>query len=140
MARAELKKVRTLDLSQATENNDLDPCLFPELTGVKGLYLAPGKLDDITPLKTMTQIESLRIAATNVKDLVPARRAREARQARSRPYARHQPRPALRLESADRAPDRRDRSDGLTPLAGLAKLEMLQMKRTRITDLSPSKA
>jgi internalin A len=65
--RAELSKVRTLDLSQAAQNDALDPCLFPAFTGVKGLYLAPGKLDDLTPLKTLTQIESLRISMTQVR-------------------------------------------------------------------------
>src|SRR5689334_17149989 len=69
--RAELKKVKTLNLSQASTNNELDPCIFPEFTGVKGLYLAPGKLDDISPLKTLTQIESLRLSATAIKDLTP---------------------------------------------------------------------
>src|SRR5262249_42249087 len=55
--RADLKKVKTLNLAQATTNNELDPCIFPEFTGVKGLYLAPGKLDDLSPLKGLTQIE-----------------------------------------------------------------------------------
>jgi len=71
IARAELKKVKTLDLSQAPKNDDLDPCLFPYFTGLKGLYLAPGELDDISALKAATSLESLRVSATRVTDLSP---------------------------------------------------------------------
>src|SRR5262245_25825706 len=34
IARAELAKVKTLDVIQAPTNDELDPCIFPELTGL----------------------------------------------------------------------------------------------------------
>src|SRR5690349_24303973 len=71
VARAELKKVKTVDLSQQTKNDELDPCIFMYLTGLKGLYLAPGDLDDLSPIKGATQLNSLRVAATKISDLSP---------------------------------------------------------------------
>ena len=75
IARAELKKVKTLDLSQAPKNDDLESCaFFPTSPVSKASYLAPGELDDISPLKSATSLESLRVSATRVTD---SRRSRD---------------------------------------------------------------
>lgn len=116
IARGELGKVRTLDLSQAKRNDELDHCVFPLFTGVKGLYLAPGKLDDLSPIKTLTQIESLRISITQVKDLAPL----------------------AGLAKLDRRPDlgRTPVSD-LRPLGACASLTELQIDETEVSNLAP---
>src|SRR6266542_6664094 len=51
LARAELRKVKTLDLSQQARADELDPCVFSQLTGLKGLYLPASDIDDLSPLR-----------------------------------------------------------------------------------------
>ena len=82
IARADLKKVKTLDLSQAPSNDALDPCIFMHLTGLKGLYLAPGDLDDLSPIKGATNLNSLRVSATPM--VSPLKRSTEQLQRRWR--------------------------------------------------------
>ncbi|MDI3285879.1 leucine-rich repeat domain-containing protein [Polyangium sp. 15x6] len=138
LTRADLGKVKTLKLTEA-KLEELDPCIFPLFTSVKGVYLPPGKIEDLSPLKTLTTIESLRIAATQVKDLTPlAGLAKLDRLDIGRtPVKDLTPLSGL-TNLTELQIDETEVTD-LTPLSKLKKLEMLQMKRTRITDLSPLK-
>ncbi|MBK9266910.1 MAG: leucine-rich repeat domain-containing protein [Polyangiaceae bacterium] len=138
LTKADLAKVKTLKLTEA-KLNELDPCIFPLFTSVKGMYLPPGKIDDLTPLKTLTTIESLRVAATNIKDLTPlAGLAKLDRLDIGRtPVKDLTPLSGL-TNLTELQIDETEVTD-LTPISKLKKLEMLQMKRTRISDLSPLK-
>jgi len=139
ITKTELAKVKTLDLSQAKSNDQLDPCLYPHFTGLKGLYLARGKLDDLKPLEKLTQLESLRIAATRVTDLAPlAGMTKLDRLDLGRaPVTSLKPLAGL-VNLTNLMLDRTEVSD-LTPLANMKKLKVLNLKSTRVSDLSPLK-
>src|SRR5437868_3530111 len=139
IAPAELKKIRTLDLSQQTKDDELDPCLFPHLVGLKGLYLAPGELDDLSLLKGATKLESLRVSATKVSDLSPLAGLHNLdRLDLGRTPVRDLSPLAGLVNLTDLQIDDTEISD-LSPLARLDKLEVLNIKRTRVSDVSPLK-
>jgi len=138
LTKADLGKVRTLKLQEA-KIDELDPCLFPLFTSVKGLYLPPGKIDDLSPLKTLTTIESLRVAATKITDLTPiSGLAKLDRLDIGRTGVKDLTPIANLTNMTELQIDETEVTD-LTPLSKLTKLEMLQMKRTRVSDLSPLK-
>ncbi|AGP39922.1 hypothetical protein SCE1572_38770 [Sorangium cellulosum So0157-2] len=135
--RADLKNIKTMNLSDAQGLDELDPCLFPELTGVKGLYLPPGKIDDLRPIKGLLRLESLRVSATLVKDLSPlAGLVKLDRLDIGRTPVEDLTPLAGLTNLTELQIDETEVTD-LRPLAGLKKLEMLQMKRTRVSDVSP---
>jgi internalin A len=139
IARAELKKVKTLDLSQQAKNDELDPCIFAYLTNLKGLYLAPGELDDLTPLRVATNLESLRVSATKVSDLGPLSDLRKLDRLDLGRTAVRDLKPLAGLVNLTELQiDDTDVSD-LSPLAHLDKLEVLLIKRTRVSDVSALK-
>lgn len=138
LTKADLGKVKTLKLTEA-KLDELDPCIFPMFTSVKGLYLPPGKIEDLTPLKTLTTLESLRAAATNIKDLTPlAGLAKLDRLDIGRTPVKDLTPLSTLTNLTELQIDETEVTD-LAPLTKLKKLEMLQMKRTRISDLSPLK-
>lgn len=134
---AELKKLRSLDLSQAKSNDALDPCLFSEATELRGLYLAPGKLDDLTPLGGLTKLESLRVSITNVKDLTPLAGLKKLDRLDlgRTPVSDLSPLAGL-TGLTELLLDDTEVSD-VTPLAALKNLEVLSLKNTRVKDVSP---
>ena len=136
LTKADLGKVKTLKLTEA-KLDELDPCIFPLFTSVKGLYLPPGKIEDLTPLKTLTTLESLVAAVTHIKDLTPlSGLAKLDRLDIGRtPVKDLTPLSGL-TNLTELQIDETEVTD-LTPISKLKKLEMLQMKRTRISDLSP---
>jgi internalin A len=137
ITRAELKKVRTLDLSQAPRNDDLDPCIFPYLTGLKGLYFAPGDLDDISNIKGASSLESLRVSATKVSDVTPLSGLTKLDRLDLGRTPLRDLRPLSTLVNLTELElDDTEVSD-LAPLAHLTKLEKLLIKRTRVSDASP---
>jgi internalin A len=115
IARADLHKIKTLDLAQAKSDDALDPCMYGEFTGVKGLYLAAGTLEDVTPLKGLTLLESLRLASTAIKDLSPL----------------------VGLGKMDRLDLSHTPVEDITPLASMVNLTELQLDDTLVADLSP---
>lgn len=138
LTRADLGKVKTLKLTEL-KIDELDPCLFPLFTAVKGLYLPPGKIEDLSPLKTLTTIESIRVAATQIKDLTPlSGLAKLDRLDIGRTPVKDLTPLASLANLTELQIDETEVTD-LSPLSKLKKLEMIQMKRTRIADLSPLK-
>jgi internalin A len=139
IARAELKRVKTLDLSQETRDDELDPCVFPHLTGLKGLYLAPGELDDLSLLKGATNLESLRVSATKVSDLAPLSDLRKLDRLDIGRTAVRDLKPLAGLVNLTELQIDDTEVSDVSPLAGLEKLEVLLLKRTRVSDISPLK-
>ncbi len=135
--RSELSKVKTLDISQAPSDDELDPCIFPAFTGVKGLYLAPGKLDDLTPLKTLTQLESLRASVIMVKDLTPLSGLTKLDRLDLGRTPVSDLRPLQTLVNLTELQLDDTEVTDISPLAKLTKLEVLSLKRTRVADVSP---
>jgi internalin A len=138
LTKADLGKVKTLKLTEA-KLDELDPCIFPLFTSVKGLYLPPGKIEDLSPLKTLTTIESLRAAATAIKDLTPLAGLAKLDRLDIGRTAVKDLTPLSGLTSLTELQIDETEVTDLTPISKLKKLEMLQMKRTRISDLSPLK-
>jgi internalin A len=138
LTRADLGKAKTLNLTEA-KLDELDPCIFPLFTSVKGLYLPPGKIEDLSPLKTLTTLESLRLAATQVKDLSPLSGLSKLDRLDigRTPVKDLKPLEGL-VNITELQIDETEVTD-LSPLSKLTKLEMIQMKRTRVADLSPLK-
>ena len=47
---ADLRKVRSVDLTRSPEEiESLDPCVFPQLTSLRHLYIGKGSITDLTP-------------------------------------------------------------------------------------------
>src|SRR5690606_31494843 len=68
--KSELRTIRSVNIAKAGAQVDyLDPCIFPHLTGVKDLFLGPGKLSDISLLKHMRGLMSLRASMNRVEDI-----------------------------------------------------------------------
>jgi internalin A len=136
VARAELKKVKTLDLSQQTASDELDPCIFPYLTGLKGLYLPPGDLDDLSAIKGATSLESLRVSATKVSDLAPLSGLHKLDRLDLGRTPVRDLAPLGTLENLTELQIDDTEVSDLSPLAKLTKLEVLLIKRTRVSDVS----
>jgi internalin A len=113
---SELRKVRSINLAKDAANkvDYLDPCIFPHLTNVKDLFLAPGKLSDISLLAKLTNLESVRLSMNQVSDLTPLEG----------------------LSKLDRLDLGHTQVTDVTPLAKLTTLTELQLDNTRITDVS----
>ncbi|HET9958862.1 MAG TPA: leucine-rich repeat domain-containing protein [Polyangiaceae bacterium] len=111
---ADLRRLRSLNLSQV-KLSDLDVCLFTNLRGLKELFLGPGDFDDLSPIATSTQLESLRASINQVKDLKPLEK----------------------MSNLDRLDLGRTQVSDLKPLASLKKLSELQLDGTNVEDLTP---
>lgn len=136
LSAADLKAVRSVNLSTG-KVNDLDPCVFPLLTGMKDLFLGAGDLDDLTPLSTLAQLESLRASLNKVSDLTPiARLVKLDRLDIGRTAVTDLKPIATLVNLTELSIDGTEVSD-LSPLASMTKLEKLSMKKTQVKDLSP---
>lgn len=111
---ADLGKVRSVNLAEA-KVDELDPCIFPKLTGMKDLFLGPGELDDLSPLSSLVQMMTLRAAINQVSDL----------------------KPLSKLVKMDRLDLARTAIIDLTPLEGMVNLTELQLDNTNVRDLTP---
>ncbi len=114
ITKAELAKVKSLNLAKGEPVDYLDPCIFPHLTGVKDLFLGPGKLSDISPLSKLTRLESLRATANLVSDITPLA-------------------PLKQLDRLDLA---NTLVSDISVIAGLKNLTELQLDGSKVTDIS----
>jgi internalin A len=112
--RASLHTIKTFNASQ-TKMDDLDPCLFSELTGVKDLYLPRGAIRDLTPLRPLVHLEGLGFARTEVKDLSPV----------------------AGFAHMDRLDLSHTQVTDLTPIAGLTDITEITLDDTAVADLTP---
>jgi internalin A len=137
IAKADLAKVKTLNISEAKKNDFLDPCIIPELKGLKSLYLGPGTLEDISLVKNLIHLESLRVSISHVKDLTPiAGLTKLDRLDLGRtPVSDLTPLEKL-VNLTEVMLDDTEVSD-ISPLKGATKLQVLSLKNTRVKDLSP---
>jgi internalin A len=117
---ADLATIKSINLSQAKDIHQIDPCLFPMLTSMKDLFLGTGDYDDLTPLSKIATLESLRASGSQVKDLHP-------------------------IEGLKRL-DRLDLShtlisdDNLKSVSGLVNVTELMLDEDTVTDLTPVSA
>lgn len=135
---ADLRTVRSVNLSSG-KVNELDPCVFPLLLGVKDVFLGPGDLSDLTPLAGLITMESLRASINKVSDLTPLSKLTKLdRLDLGRTGVRDLTPLAKLANLTELSLDGTEVKD-LTPLAGCVKLERLSLKNTQVTDVTPLK-
>jgi internalin A len=135
---ADLGKVRSLNLSQV-RIDELDPCIFPHLTGAKEVFLGAGKLDDLTPLKNLKNLESLRASLNRVSDVSPLAGLVKLDRLDLGGTQITDIKPLANLTMLTELDLSTTPVSDIEPLAALTKLERLSLKRTNVKDLSPLK-
>jgi internalin A len=140
ITKADLKRVKSLNISQVKDLAELDPCVFTPMTGLKELFLGPGDYDDLSPIAGATGLESLRASINQVKDLAPLEKLGKldrldlgrTQVSDLKPLAKLTKLTELQLDDTP--------IEDVTPLASLELLENLSIKRTKVKDASPLKA
>jgi len=111
---ADLKKVHSVNLSQAPRTSQIDVCTFSHLTSLKDLFLGPGDYDDLSVVAGMKDLESLSAAHNSVRDTAPL----------------------AKLKKLDRLDLAHTQVADLTVIAELSTLTELTLDDTAITDVS----
>lgn len=129
--------VKSLNLTSKESLDELDPCLLPKMKGLKHLYLGPGKLHDLRPIATLTQLETLRASINEVEDLKPLENLvlLDALDL-GRTHVRDITALGNLVNLTDLQLDGTQVSD-IGPLAKCKKLEKLSIKHTNVIDVSP---
>ena len=112
---ADLKKLKSFNLSQVKGLEELDVCIFSHMTGLKELFLGEGTFDDLSPIAGATNLESLRASINEVSDLAPL----------------------SKLKKLDRLDLGRTQVKDIAPLAELTALTELQLDGTQVEDIKP---
>jgi hypothetical protein len=112
---ADLKKVHSVNLSQAPRTSQIDVCTFSHLTGLKDLFLGPGDYDDLSIVLGMKDLESLSAARNSVQDTAPL----------------------AKLKKLDRLDLAHSKVADLTVISGLTTLTELTLDDTAIRDIAP---
>jgi internalin A len=113
---SELAKIKALNLARAGVSVDyLDPCIFPHLTGLRDLFLGPGKLSDISLLAKLENLEALRASMNQISDVSPL----------------------SGLTKLDRLDLGRTQVKDVKPLSGLSNLTEVMLDNTKVTDIAP---
>jgi internalin A len=135
---ADLANIKSINLSQATVHQ-IDPCIFPMFTSMKDLFLGSGDYDDLTPLKNLTNMESLRAALSQVKDLQPiAGLKRMDRLDLSHTQVTDADLKVLSsLTNVTELMLDEDSISDISPVSAMKKLERLSIKKTRVQNLAP---
>jgi Leucine-rich repeat (LRR) protein len=112
---ADLKKVHSVNLSQAPRTSQIDVCTFSHLTGLKDLFLGPGDYDDLSVVAGMKDLESLSAAHNSVQDTAPL----------------------AKLKKLDRLDLAHSKVADLSVISELTTLTELTLDDTAITDVGP---
>lgn len=132
----DLAKVKSVNLTQV-QVDELDPCIFPKLTGVHDIFLGKGELTDLVPLSTLAQVISLRATGTQVADITPlARMVHMDRLDLSHSPVSDITTIASMTDLTELSLDDTSVND-LSPLAKLTKLEHVSIRNTGVKDLKP---
>jgi internalin A len=135
---ADLATIKSINLANA-QVHQIDPCIFPMFTSLKGLYLGAGEYDDLTPIQKLTTLESLRLSFSVVKDI----HVLEGLKRLDRLDLSHtlvtddDLKPLSSLVNLTELQLDEDSISDLTPLANLKKLERLSIKKTEVKSLAP---
>ena len=136
LAPADLAKVKSLSLGSVIVN-ELDPCIFPMLKGMKDLLLGRGEVADLSPLASLTQLMTLSANDNKVADLTPlAKMTKMDRIFVNKTQVTDLTPLAAMTELTEVFIDNTGVSD-LTPLAKMTKMEKLSLKNTKVKDLKP---
>ncbi len=135
----DLAAVTSLNVTKKASLDELDPCLFPKLVGLRFLYLPKGTYRDLSPIANLTKLEALRASISEVEDLKPLEKLVMLDQLDlGRTHVRDISVLGNLVNLTELALDDTQVSD-LTPLAKLTKLEVLSIKNTLVQDVSALK-
>jgi len=135
---ADLASIKSINLSTA-KVHQIDPCIFPMMTGLKGCFLGAGEYDDLTPLQKLTTLQDLNLSLSQVKDL----HAIEGLKGLDRLDLSHTLIGDDELKSVGSLVNLteltldEDQITDLTPIANLTKLTLLSIKKTGVKSLAP---
>jgi internalin A len=135
---SDLAQIKSINLSTA-KIHQIDPCIFPMFTSLKGCFLGTGDYDDLTPLQKLTTLEDLNLSMSQVKDL----HAIEGLKKLDRLDLSHTLIGDEQLKSVGSLVNLTELTldeDGiadLTPIANLTKLTLLSIKKTNVSSLAP---
>jgi len=115
ITKADLTKLKSLNLSQIEGLQELDICLFAHAKQLKELFLGRGEIDDLSPIAGLTQLETLRASMNPIKDIGPLEK----------------------MTKMDRLDLALTQVSDLTPLAGMTELTFLMLDNTQVEDLTP---
>jgi internalin A len=138
LTKSDLAQVKSVNLTRGPVN-ELDPCVFPLLTGMKDLFLGQGDLSDLSPLTSLTNLATLRASINQVSDIHPLEKMTKmdrldigrTQVSDISPIANMTGITELQLDDTPVA--------DITPLRACTKLEKLSLKRTLVKDLTPLK-
>ncbi len=139
ITKSDLKRLRSLNLSQLKDLHELDPCLFTPMTGLKELFLGTGDYDDLSPIAGAKGLESLRASINQVKDIAPLEKLTKLDRLDLGRTQVSDLKPLAELTSLTELQLDDTPVEDLSPLAGLTALETLSIKRTKVKDGSPLK-
>jgi internalin A len=117
LTKSDLAQVKSVNLTRGAVN-ELDPCVFPLLTGMKDLFLGQGELSDLTPLASLTNLATLRASINQVSDI----------------------RPLEKLTKMDRLDIGRTQVSDISPIANMTGITELQLDDTPVADISSLRA
>jgi internalin A len=140
ISKSELANVKSLNLTKNGHHvDDLDPCVMPLFTGLKDLFLGEGELDDLTPIQTLTTLESLRASGTHIKDLRPISHLGKLDRLdlSKTPIVDIEPLKTLTALTELQLDD--TSVEDITPLANMKKLQKLHLRNTPVKNLAPLK-
>jgi internalin A len=138
IAPSDLAQIKSINLA-AAKTHQIDPCIFPMLTGVHDIFLGPGEYEDLTPLQKLTTLRSLGLSRSTVKDL----HAIEGLKQLDRLDLSHTLIGDDELKTVGTLVNLtelfldEDTITDLTPIANLKKLERLSLKKSGVKSLAP---
>ena len=135
---ADLATIKSINLSTA-KVHQIDPCIFPMMTSLKGCFLGAGEYDDLTPVQKLVGLLDLNLSLSQVKDL----HAIEGLKSLDRLDLSHTLIGDTELKSVGSMVNLteltldEDQITDLTPIANLTKLTLLSVKKTGVKSLAP---
>ena len=134
---ADLKKLKSFNMSQVKGLEELDVCIFSHMTGLKELFLGEGTFDDLSPIAGATNLESLRASINQVSDLAPLSKLKKLDRLDLGRTQVKDVAPLAELTALTELQLDGTQVEDLKPLAKLTLLETLSVKGTKVKDLSP---
>jgi internalin A len=117
VTKTDLATIKSINLTRGAVN-ELDPCVFPLLTGMKDLFLGQGDLSDLSPLTNLSGLITLRASINQVTDI----------------------RPLEKMTKMDRLDIGRTQVADISPIANMTGMTELQLDDTPVADISPLRA
>lgn len=134
---ADLKKLKSFNMSQVKGLEELDVCIFSHMTSLKELFLGEGSFDDLSPISGATNLESLRASINQVSDVAPLAKLKKLDRLDLGRTQVKDIAPLRELTALTELQLDGTQVEDIAPLAKLPLLEVLSIKGTQVKDLSP---